>query len=107
MQLLKTAFHSDVFPEDISVASKLRLIVRHAARAIVVKGVDILLLFTQRYHDYSLPGDGIDAGEDNLSLAMLTVANHVSFSEEKSYIANVSITDLKTENVKASRTEAE
>ena len=44
--------------------------------------------------------------KNNLSLAILTVANHVSFSEEKSYIANVSITDLKTENVKASRTEA-
>ncbi|MDB4279269.1 hypothetical protein N9865_00330 [Paraglaciecola sp.] len=45
--------------------------------------------------------------KNNLSLAILTVANNVSFSEEKSYIANVSITDLKTENVKASRTEAE
>ena len=44
--------------------------------------------------------------KNNLSLAILTVANNVSFSEEKSYIANVSITDLKTENVKASRTEA-
>ena len=45
--------------------------------------------------------------KNNLSLAILTVANNVSLSEEKSYIANVSITDFKTENVKASRTEAE
>jgi len=67
MQLLKTAFHPDVSPEDISAASKLRLIVRHAARAIVVRGDNILLLFTQRYHDYSLPGGGIDAGEDNIA----------------------------------------
>lgn len=67
MQLLKTAFHPDVSPEDISAASELRLIVRHAARAIVVKGNDILLLYTHRYHDYSLPGGGIDAGEDNIA----------------------------------------
>ena len=67
MQLLKTAFHSDVSPEDISPTSSLKLIERHAARAIVVKGEDILLLFTQRYHDYSLPGGGIDDGEDEVA----------------------------------------
>ncbi|WP_293747326.1 NUDIX hydrolase [uncultured Paraglaciecola sp.] len=67
MQLLKTAFHSDVSPEDISPTSELKLIERHAARAIVVKGEDILLLFTQRYHDYSLPGGGIDDGEDEVA----------------------------------------
>lgn len=67
MQLLKTAFHPDVSPVDISPASELRLIERHAARAIVVKGDDILLLFTQRYHDYSLPGGGIDDGEDEVA----------------------------------------
>jgi hypothetical protein len=44
---------------------------------------------------------------NNLSSAILTVANNVSFDEEKSYIANVSISDLKTENVGASNTEAE
>lgn len=64
MQLLKTAFHPDVSPVDISPESELRTIQRHAARAIVVKGEDILLLYTQRYHDYSLPGGGIDEGED-------------------------------------------
>ena len=37
---------------------------RLAARAIVLKGQDILLLYTQRYDDYTLPGGGIDAGED-------------------------------------------
>jgi hypothetical protein len=44
---------------------------------------------------------------NNLSSAILTVANNVSFDEEKSYIANVSIINLKTENVGASKTEAE
>lgn len=67
MQLIKTAFHSDVSPTDISSASKKTILVRHAARAIVVKGENILLLYTQRYHDYSLPGGGIDEGEDKVA----------------------------------------
>ena len=67
MRRLKTAFHPDVSPESISPASELILIERHAARAIVVKGEDILLLYTQRYHDYSLPGGGIDEGEDEVA----------------------------------------
>jgi ADP-ribose pyrophosphatase YjhB (NUDIX family) len=37
---------------------------RLATRAIVLKGDEILLLFTERYHDYSLPGGGLDDGED-------------------------------------------
>jgi 8-oxo-dGTP pyrophosphatase MutT (NUDIX family) len=67
MRLLKTAFHPDVSPEDIAPASKFTLIERHAARGIVVKGENILLLYTQRYHDYSLPGGGIDEGEDEIA----------------------------------------
>ena len=43
------------------------MIERHAARAIVIKGENILLLYTQRYHDYSLPGGGIDDGEDKVA----------------------------------------
>ncbi len=66
MRLLRTAFHADVSPEDIAPASKLTIAERHAARAIVVKGENILLLYTQRYDDYSLPGGGIDDGEDKL-----------------------------------------
>lgn len=67
MQLLKTAFHPKVSIEDISITSEQKLIERRAARAIVVKGEDILLLYTERYHDYSLPGGGIDEGEDEVS----------------------------------------
>lgn len=37
---------------------------RNAARAIVLDGEDVLLLYTERYHDYTLPGGGIDEGED-------------------------------------------
>ena len=48
MRLLKTTFHPDVSPEDITAASELVLTVRHAARGIVLKGDNILLLYTQR-----------------------------------------------------------
>ncbi|SEL55223.1 NUDIX domain-containing protein [Colwellia chukchiensis] len=40
---------------------------RKAARAIVLNGEEILLLYTRRYHDYSLPGGGIDDNEDKIS----------------------------------------
>lgn len=37
---------------------------RRAARAIVLKGEDILLLYTKRYNDYSFPGGGVELTED-------------------------------------------
>lgn len=40
---------------------------REASRAIVLRDSDILLLFTARYEDYSLPGGGIDSGEDKIT----------------------------------------
>ena len=67
MNVIKTAFHPDVSPDDLSPESGLKLIERHAARGIVVRGETILLLYTERYHDYSLPGGGIDAGEDEVA----------------------------------------
>lgn len=36
---------------------------RETTRAIVIKNEKILLLYTPRYDDYSLPGGGIDNGE--------------------------------------------
>lgn len=45
--------------------------------------------------------------KNNLSSAILTVANNVSFDEEKSYAAKVTITDLKNENVEAEKNRAE
>ncbi|WP_191600032.1 NUDIX hydrolase [Marinomonas algicola] len=67
MRQLKTAFHPDVSPVDVSPLSKQVIIMRHAARGIVLKGEDILLLYTRRYHDYSLPGGGIDGQEDYIT----------------------------------------
>ena len=37
---------------------------RRAARAIALSGDHILLLYTEYYQDYSLPGGGVDDGED-------------------------------------------
>lgn len=59
MRLLRTTTHPDI--NDLNAAS----FNRKATRAIVLNGSDILLLYTERYHDYSLPGGGIDEGEDN------------------------------------------
>ncbi|UPQ89789.1 NUDIX hydrolase [Vibrio sinaloensis] len=59
MRHLTTAIHPDIDHLDDKAIFK-----RHAARAIVVDGEDILLLYTERYHDYSIPGGGVDEGED-------------------------------------------
>ena len=60
MRLLKSTVHQDI--SDLSV----KKFTRKATRAIVLKGEEILLLYTKRYHDYSLPGGGIDEGETNI-----------------------------------------
>jgi len=60
MRLLKSTIHSDI--TNMSAKS----FIRKATRAIVLDGENILLLYTKRYHDYSLPGGGIDEGESNI-----------------------------------------
>lgn len=61
MRLLKNTTHPDI--TDLSAARY----IRQATRAIVLKGEDILLLYTERYHDYSLPRGGVDADETILA----------------------------------------
>ena len=58
MRLLKTAIHPDADTTSSFIFS------RQATRAIVLNGENILMLYTQRYQDYTLPGGGIDKGED-------------------------------------------
>lgn len=60
MKLLKSAVHPDL--KDLSGS----IFTREAARGIVLNGEDILLLYTQRYHDFTLPGGGIDKGETHI-----------------------------------------
>ncbi|HBV77373.1 MULTISPECIES: NUDIX hydrolase [Vibrio] len=61
MKLLRSTIHPDILSLD-----ELSIIQRLATRAIVLNGADILLLYTERYHDYTLPGGGLEAGEDKI-----------------------------------------
>jgi len=57
MRHLHTAIHPDV---DLD---KGKAIDRLSVRAIVLNGDNILLMYTERYHDYTLPGGGVDSSE--------------------------------------------
>ncbi len=59
MRHLHTAIHTDI--DNLEGSS---VFTRHSTRSIVLQGENILMLYTERYHDYSLPGGGLDAGED-------------------------------------------
>jgi ADP-ribose pyrophosphatase YjhB (NUDIX family) len=59
MQILKTHYH----PEVTTLENK-STFTRLATRSIALQGNSILLLYTQRYEDYSLPGGGLNLGED-------------------------------------------
>ncbi|AIY64969.1 NUDIX hydrolase [Pseudoalteromonas piratica] len=58
MQVIKE-FH---FVDDFALNNH-QHILRPATRAIVTRGQQVLLLHTERYRDYSLPGGGVDHGE--------------------------------------------
>lgn len=59
MRHLNTLIHPDIEHLDNKIIFQ-----RNAARAIVLDGEDILMLYTERYHDYTIPGGGVDEGED-------------------------------------------
>ena len=61
MQILKTHYH----PEVITLENK-SIFTRLATRSITLQGNAILLLYTERYEDFSLPGGGLDSGEDKI-----------------------------------------
>ena len=61
MQTLKTHYH----PEVTNLENK-SMFTRLATRSICVQGNEILLMYTARYDDYSLPGGGLDVGEDKI-----------------------------------------
>lgn len=60
MRLLKSTVHPDITSLDQAC------FVRLAARGMILKGEHILMLYTQRYDDYTLPGGGIDEGENQV-----------------------------------------
>ncbi|WP_261817554.1 NUDIX hydrolase [Vibrio gallicus] len=59
MRHLHTATHPDIVHLD-----KVCIVQRMATRAIALQGDKILLLYTERYEDYSLPGGGLEQDED-------------------------------------------
>ncbi len=61
MQILQTHYHPDI----VTLKNK-SIFTRYATRSITMQGDQILLMYTQRYEDYSLPGGGLDAGEDKI-----------------------------------------
>lgn len=58
MKTLKTYEH-----DDYKKIENPKLYKRIAARGVILKGDEILLIYTKRYNDYSLPGGGVDEGE--------------------------------------------
>lgn len=65
MRFLKSSVHADLVNLDLQ-SPTLTIYHRQATRAIVLNGDNILMLYTARYHDYTLPGGGIDVGEDQV-----------------------------------------
>lgn len=64
---------------------------RRAARGIIMKGTNILLLYTKRYNDYSFPGGGVDLHEDMIDglkreIAEETGAKNIEVIREFGYI---------------------
>ncbi|WP_134704837.1 NUDIX hydrolase [Ammoniphilus sp. YIM 78166] len=60
MRLIKKLIHKDV--TDLNG----KTFERQAARGIILRGSEILLLYTKRYNDYSFPGGGVEMDEDLL-----------------------------------------
>ena len=58
MKLLKELIHPELCHREG------RVLRRQAARGIVLRDDKLLLLFTERYNDFSLPGGGVDPDED-------------------------------------------
>lgn len=63
MKLLAHLVHESLS----SIQPEQRVLKREAARGIVLRDDKILLLYTERYDDFSFPGGGIDEGEDPIA----------------------------------------
>ncbi len=78
MQILKTHYHPEVHKiEDKTIFTRL------STRAITIKGNSILLLYTERYEDYSLPGGGLDLGEDKVQGMMRELSEETGAKDIK------------------------
>ncbi|WP_339296963.1 NUDIX hydrolase [Paenibacillus sp. FSL R5-0623] len=85
MRMIQKLIHPD------TPALNGRMFERKAARGIIMRGSEILLLYTRRYNDYSFPGGGVEADEDLLSglrreIAEETGATQIEVTSEFGYI---------------------
>lgn len=85
MRLLKTIMHRTVSNPNGSA------FYRRSARGIILNGTNILLIYTERYNDYSFPGGGVDHDEELVSglhreLNEEIGASHVNVLQEFGYI---------------------
>ncbi|TVP58294.1 MAG: NUDIX domain-containing protein [Halomonadaceae bacterium] len=85
MTLIKEMIHPDLAHLNG------RILRRQAARGIVLRGESILLLFTERYNDFSFPGGGVDPGEDTVTglqreLAEETGAQDINVQQNLGFI---------------------
>ena len=62
MRLLRTHHHP-----DLETLENKTIFTRLATRSIALQGNLILLMYTERYEDYSLPGGGLDLNEDKVA----------------------------------------
>lgn len=79
MSLLRTTVHPDVVANGSEFT-------RHSVRAIITHQDKILLLYTERYDDYSLPGGGVDQGE-SLEAAVLREVAEETGAEDVQVVA--------------------
>lgn len=78
MQIIKTHYHSEVKTlENKSIFTRL------ATRSITIQGKTILLLYTERYEDYSLPGGGLDLDEDKIEGMMRELSEETGAQDIK------------------------
>jgi ADP-ribose pyrophosphatase YjhB (NUDIX family) len=61
MQLIKHLIHKSI---QQPLSADQRILNRQTVRGIIIRDDKILLLYTQRYNDFSFPGGGLDEGED-------------------------------------------
>ena len=88
MRLIKKLVHSDV--KDLTGT----ILTRKAARGIVLRDASILLLFTERYNDFSFPARCVDNGEDLITglrreLEEETGARNVRVQRNFGYVEDV------------------
>lgn len=96
VRLIKKFLHPDAVAMTDAMTGTMTgaILTRRAARGIVMRDRAILLLFTERYNDFSFPGGGVAEGEDLIEglrreLEEETGASNVRVQRNYGYIEEV------------------